>query len=514
MQARPFRPNMALVLIAFTVLFGILLACARSIQTDADSFWSVSGVALIPAATQPGVVQEIPVAAARQPGDPIQTPTPDDPHPLPDIRIEPEQYTVQANDTLGIIANKYGVSLEQIAQANSLANIDLLEIGQVLQIPAPTPEGAGPDFKIIPDSELVYGPGTVSFDLAAFVQAQGGHLLNYQETVDGVVLNGAQVVERIAKDFSVNPRLLLAVLEYQSGWVTQANPGELEYPMGIREPARKGLFLQLAWAANNLNRGYYLWRVNGAAAWLLGDSSLVPISPVINAGTAAVQQLFALLYGRDEWLRAVSPEGVFTTYQAFFGYPFDYTVEPLLPVDLAQPVLQLPFEAGQQWAYTGGPHGGWGDGSGWAALDFAPPGEALGCVQSDDWVVAVAGGLITRAGIGAVIQDLDGDGHEGTGWVILYMHIETRDRVEPGTILKAGDRIGHPSCEGGRSTGTHVHLARRYNGEWISADQGVPFILDGWVSYGQGYEYNGVLQRDGRSIEAYAGRSEENGIQR
>jgi len=147
-------------------------------------------------------------------------------------------------------------------------------------------------------------------------------------------------------------------------------------------------------------------------------------------------------------------------------------------------------------------------------LDFGPPGEALGCVQSDAWVVTVADGLILRVENGAVIQDLDGDGFEQTGWVVLYMHIETRDRVKSGTFLKAGERIGHPSCEGGISNGTHVHLARRYNGEWIPADQDIPFVLDGWVSSGTGTEYDGYLTIGDISIEAYAGKSLENGIQR
>jgi murein DD-endopeptidase MepM/ murein hydrolase activator NlpD len=202
------------------------------------------------------------------------------------------------------------------------------------------------------------------------------------------------------------------------------------------------------------------------------------------------------------------------TYQQFFGYPFDYALEPLLPPDLTPPDLQLPFETGVEWAYTGGPHGGWGDGSAWAALDFAPPGSALGCVQSDAWVVAMADGLIIRSENGAVVQDLDSDGLEQTGWTVLYMHIESRDRVPSGVYIQAGDRIGHPSCEGGVSTGTHVHIARRYNGEWIPADQEMPFVLDGWVSIGNGIEYDGLLQRGGKSVEAWNGRSPENSIKR
>jgi murein DD-endopeptidase MepM/ murein hydrolase activator NlpD len=176
--------------------------------------------------------------------------------------------------------------------------------------------------------------------------------------------------------------------------------------------------------------------------------------------------------------------------------------------------MQLPFEPAVPWAFTSGPHGAWGDGAAWGALDFAPADDRLGCVPSNLWVVAVADGRILRAGDGAVIQDLDNDGHEQTGWVVLYMHIESRERVQPGAYLKAGERIGHPSCEGGVSTGTHMHLARRYNGEWISADQGIPFVLDGWVSSGAGVEYDGYLQRGARRIEAYAGHKPENEIQR
>jgi murein DD-endopeptidase MepM/ murein hydrolase activator NlpD len=167
--------------------------------------------------------------------------------------------------------------------------------------------------------------------------------------------------------------------------------------------------------------------------------------------------------------------------------------------------MQLPFEPGQTWSFTGGPHGGWDSGSAWAAIDFAPPGEPAGCVTSDAWVVAIADGVIVRTGTGEVIQDLDNDGYEQTGWDVLYMHIETRDRVLPGAYVYAGERIGHPSCEGGISNGTHVHLARKYNGEWIPADGSLPFNLEGWISSGDGIEYDGFLTRGAAHLEAMEG---------
>ncbi len=82
---------------------------------------------------------------------------------------------------------------------------------------------------------------------------------------------------------------------------------------------------------------------------------------------------------------------------------------------------------------------------------------------------------VVRKGIAIAVLDLDGDGKEQTGWVIFYLHLAT-DSIPPiGTSLKQGDRIGLPSCEGGRSTGTHVHIARKYNGEWIPADGRISF---------------------------------------
>jgi hypothetical protein len=71
------------------------------------------------------------------------------------------------------------------------------------------------------------------------------------------------------------------------------------------------------------------------------------------------------------------------------------------------------------------------------------------------------------------------------------------------TFVEAGDRMGHPSCEGGRSTGTHVHIARKFNGEWIPADGVVPFDLEGWIARrGDQGEYSGTLERDGDVVRA------------
>jgi hypothetical protein len=50
-----------------------------------------------------------------------------------------------------------------------------------------------------------------------------------------------------------------------------------------------------------------------------------------------------------------------------------------------------------------------------------------------------------------------------------------------------------------------VHIARKYNGEWIAADGPLPFSLSGWeVEAGQ-KSYQGQLIKDGRVISANPG---------
>ena len=117
--------------------------------------------------------------------------------------------------------------------------------------------------------------------------------------------------------------------------------------------------------------------------------------------------------------------------------------------------------------------------------------------------VAVSTGVVVGSGRGEVVIDLDGDGYEQSGWVLTYLHIDSQDRVEAGAWVERGDRIGHPSCEGGVSIATHLHIARRYNGEWIAAGDGpVPLVLSGWTAEKGAREYDGTMVKGDQVREA------------
>jgi len=76
-----------------------------------------------------------------------------------------------------------------------------------------------------------------------------------------------------------------------------------------------------------------------------------------------------------------------------------------------------------------------------------------------------------------------------------------------------GEKVGHASCEGGFAKDAHVHLARKYNGVWLEADDPVaPFIIGGYTVRSSGSEYNGVLSGPEMARQACACRDSSNAV--
>ncbi len=222
----------------------------------------------------------------------------------------------------------------------------------------------------------------------------------------------------------------------------------------------------------------------------------------------AVQNLFAKFYEQAPWHEALyGGDSFLQLYQRMFGDPWRRAaaIEPLLHPGVAQPELELPFAPGESWSFTGGPHKVLNLGSAVGAIDLAPALGEAPCAVSRTWVTAPAPGVVARSEENIVALDLDGDGYEGTGWVLFFFHIADQDRVPAGAHLDSDDPIGHPSCEGGNTTGAHVHLARKYNGEWIAADGPVPFILSGWQVRAGKRQYEGTMIKGDQTVFANPG---------
>lgn len=449
------------------------------------------------------------------------TPTPGELPTLPPAGVSPTPfispdrayftYTAQPGDTLAGLAGRFGVAAEEIVFLEPVSGGGLLPAG----LPAAIPNRLGDlpyTVALLPDREVVYSPSTAGFDLESTIRSAGGFLSTYSESVDGEMMSGVQIVARVALETSTHPRLLLALLDYQSGWLSgqPVSPDKIRYPFGFYVKGYTGLYKELSLAAKQLNIGYYGWRAGTLKEIRFKNDQAARLSPQLNAGTIALQFLFSKTYDPEEWGVALYAPGAFIEhYRQLFGDPWQqaFAGEPLFPPGLEQPTLELPFTPGERWSLTGGPHVSWNTGTPRGAVDFAPVTGEAACKVSRVWVLAAAPGLVLRSERGVVTLDLDGDGNEGTGWVLFYLHIAGKERIAAGTRVEIDTPLGHPSCEGGNATGTHVHLARKYNGEWIPAYGALPFTLSGWQVESGGRAYEGSMVKDGQAVFANPGGS-------
>jgi hypothetical protein len=407
------------------------------------------------------------------------------------------RYTVASGDTLGAIALRLGASIEALMQANGIVDPNAIYVGQEL-VWSSIPSATGPSTLLVPDSEIVLGPAYTAWDWHSEAARWQGRIASHTEPVDGVPTTGLEIVTRIAYEHSLGPRVLLAFLEAQSGWVLGPGVAGMEtYPAGLQEPGRAGLWWQLSWLAEELSRGFYDWSTRDQRSLVLADGTLLAGAGELNAGSFAVQRAIgALSTSADDFDARLA--GFQGAYARLFGDPWGRELPLAEP---RFPALDLPWQPGEAWWFTGGPHGGWLDASAWSAIDFVPPGDVYGCYTAPNWVTAAAPGRVLIPGDGMLLLDLDGDGHRTTGPVLFHLHIAAEDRAPEGSVVERGDRLGHPSCQGGRSTAIHLHIGRLYDGRWLPATD-PQWELGGWRVGGAESAYDGTLSRGSERREA------------
>lgn len=419
-------------------------------------------------------------------------------------------YYTQSGDWLPAVARRFGVSVSDIASPKILSEKGFIDPGTLLIIPDRLDKTIQytPALQIIPDSEVVFSATAVDFKITEYVKEAGGYLSTYREYLGTTAwTTGAKEIERLAYENSINPRLLLALLDYEAGWVRgrPENQFKTEYPMGYENFRNKGMFGQMTWAINQMYVGYYGWRTGDITELSFSDGNKLRLDPRLNAGTVAIMVLFSRKHSLNEWLRIMDMSSGFAPfYENMFGDPWTRSefVGNFFPPGLTQPKMILPIQPGTSWSFTGGPHSAWGTDGPLAAVDFAPQNDKAGCVPTTEWIRAIASGLVVRSENGVVMVDMDGDGSEQTGWNILYLHVANQDRVKLGQWVEQDDLIGHASCEGGVATGTHVHIARKYNGEWMLADGPIPLVFDGWTVVAGDKPYLGKMVNGNRVVTA------------
>ena len=317
-------------------------------------------------------------------------------------------------------------------------------------------------------SPLIYSYDEMfSFEIEAYLASQAPHLLPY-----------AEVISHWAGYSSISPRVLLAVMEMQSGIVTKPSKTALKRPFAGLS-VQQGFAAQLQDVADQLARRLYSAAPEQAGEFGLNTSArqldflFVP-APLSESATTATQ----------------ADNAAFTrSYRQLFQQDFPQKVQSAVPQPLAGPAngfLQFPFPIGQSW-HVGGAHTNTGSGSyPMSSLDLSQ-GGGWGSNQSGVWVAASASGSFKRHSscFAEVV-------HSG-GWSTTYYHL-MNVQYNTGANVSKNTRIANPAntkaqalCNGGASTGPHQHWSLKQNGSWIHLN-GV--YLSGWQITATGSSYD------------------------
>jgi LysM repeat protein len=180
-------------LVAMLLATLTLAACVRPYPQPETMTAPEPDPALI--ATSPAVQPEQTLPTPVEESLPVATPVPVQPTLESEPTAEPVQdqiHTVQAGDTLFNIASQYGVTIDAIVAANDIPNINNLEIGQQLLIPAP-----GSEVSTSPEEEVA-GETPAPTPTESSLAPDGTHTVQAGENLYRIGLRYGCSVEQMA----------------------------------------------------------------------------------------------------------------------------------------------------------------------------------------------------------------------------------------------------------------------------------------------------------------------------
>lgn len=320
-------------------------------------------------------------------------------------------------------------------------------------------------------------PGTVQ----TFLERQLGVLKSYK---DGKY-TAAQIIEGYSAYYSLNPNVILVLLELEPHLLTDPNPDPalLRQPFGKHGP--DGFALQLDWAIREIRAGFGPYSADPVLQF--SDSSTVAVSRQQEPALVALQRFLAQGHTQTAWRDLV--DGYLPLYRRFFGdEPLSATPTIAAPAT-TKGFLDLPWPRGTavihssyfDHAYPTVDRGG--DGNDFIVNhlgesnlsynthdghDFYFPDQPIGT-----WMLAAAPGVayaFTARGNGVVIR------HSGAyaGYETVYWHLDQFDAKfeskidnSQGVVVQAGEVLGTSGKSGFVQGGAHLHFEVRHNGKQV-----------------------------------------------
>ncbi len=350
--------------------------------------------------------------------------------------------------------------------------------------------------ELLSDGQFVWGPNVGDFDILDDLTKRGSDLAVY-----------AADIELWAKYTSVNPKVLLTILELQDEFVSNLS-SELT-PSEIRATIEKtSMDLAVAYYEHLHTWGARRspWNLEALAAdpaLAFQDGTVVQITSHQFSGSFALAAALAETTDFDTWLEKLfdpHSQGFHGVFGAMFpeSDPLDASNDITPSSPPPDDLFQFPFPLGAMW-YFNGPHSWSGSNTPpFSSMDFYAGGATCGS-PPNLYTVAAAGGIAYRPwGYDCWLEI-----QHTEEWTTSYYHMQ--NMIDPGgTYLSQNGSIGTIACEtcaGGWASGPHVHWTLKYNGAYVSLEG---TKVSGWtIHVGPEAYYTGYIERDGVVLEPW-----------
>lgn len=338
--------------------------------------------------------------------------------------------------------------------------------------PAGQPAASGPA-PYFDERRLTYEPGFYAPQIQAFLDTQPGPLKGMRAQVGNRSYSFAEALVGPTSYFSINPKVVLALLEQRSRLLSNPSPSadQLAWALGFQgeNGNRRGLQAQIRWAIKQMLLAKHDYPQYAALTYADGSSAPPPpglspgeyviaraLAPTSSPGQLAgllqgFQQTYAKLFGDPR----LPPEGWPAPAAPFLAWPLERSAAitsffdhggPFLTRNAAEGITTYwgRTETDIAFAYNG--HDGWD----YAA---APPDLVLAAAEG---TVVFAGNADDGCATQAVILD------HGNGYRTLYWHLASVD-AESGQQVARGQPIGMVGASG-CATGPHLHFGVQFLG--------------------------------------------------
>lgn len=312
-----------------------------------------------------------------------------------------------------------------------------------------------------------------------------------------------ETIMHYAGYYSINPKVLISLIELKSKAVSSPSKKRLNRPFGNLSD-KTGFAQQTKDVAHKLAKRFYGFKKMEQDIKNSKDNALTKVVPT-SASTVALMSLLA----SDKPLKPTKMKGIETrpldkktptikekkidlfsllhTYEDIFVESKDFLLKKqAVPMGKAPqislaakasgaalPTMYLPWTSGWSWRATGA-HGY--DGNSWplSSLDFYYPYGNTGWGGNKPYVYAAHAGTVTW------LSRCQMRITHPSGIATNYYHMDNL-QYSSGSYIYAGTYIGTYAntrsaslCEGGQSTGPHLHMSLIKNGYWESL-QGYSF---------------------------------------